>query len=39
MKLATFKKLDGRMRVGELRGDTLYALSTEATMRDLADEA
>ncbi len=36
MRLVTFKKLDGRMRVGELRGETLYALSTEATMRDLA---
>jgi 2-keto-4-pentenoate hydratase/2-oxohepta-3-ene-1,7-dioic acid hydratase in catechol pathway len=36
MKLATFKKLDGRMRVGELRNDSLYALSTDDTMRELA---
>jgi 5-carboxymethyl-2-hydroxymuconate isomerase len=36
MRLVTFKKLDGRMRVGELRDESLYALSTEATMRDLA---
>lgn len=39
MKLVSFKKLDGRLRVGELReGDSLYSLGTELSMLELAGE-
>jgi 2-keto-4-pentenoate hydratase/2-oxohepta-3-ene-1,7-dioic acid hydratase in catechol pathway len=38
LKLVTFRKLDGRLRVGELRGDDLYSLGTELSMMDLAAE-
>lgn len=39
MKLVTFKKLDGRERVGELRDGALYSLGLEQSMIDLASEA
>jgi 2-keto-4-pentenoate hydratase/2-oxohepta-3-ene-1,7-dioic acid hydratase in catechol pathway len=38
LKLVTFRKLDGRLRVGELRGEDLYSLGTELSMLDLAAE-
>lgn len=36
MKLVTFKKLDGRLAVGEMRGDNLYALGTDMSMTEIA---
>ncbi|MDQ7023984.1 MAG: fumarylacetoacetate hydrolase family protein [Anaerolineae bacterium] len=36
MKLVTFKKLDGRVVVGELRGDDLYSLGTRLSMKEIA---
>ena len=36
MKLVTFERLDGRLAVGELRGDDLYTLDTDFTMNDIA---
>lgn len=38
MKLVTFKKLDGRLRVGELRDDSLYSLGTDLSMPEIAAE-
>ncbi|MEO0597990.1 MAG: hypothetical protein AAF126_17910, partial [Chloroflexota bacterium] len=39
MKLVTFERLDGRLAVGELRGDDLYVLDTDLSMNELAGEA
>jgi 5-carboxymethyl-2-hydroxymuconate isomerase len=36
MKLVTFEKLDGRLRVGYLDGDDLYSLNSDASMTELA---
>ncbi len=38
MKLVTFKKLDGRLRVGEFREDDLYSLGIELSMLEIAAE-
>jgi 2-keto-4-pentenoate hydratase/2-oxohepta-3-ene-1,7-dioic acid hydratase in catechol pathway len=38
MKLLTFKKLDGRLRVGELREESLYSLGTDLSMLEIAAE-
>lgn len=38
MKLVTFRKLDGRLRVGELREDGLYSFETEMSMMEIAAE-
>lgn len=38
MKLVTYKKLDGSLNVGELRGEDLYSLGTGLTMREIATE-
>lgn len=38
MKLVTFKKLDGRAVVGELRDDELYSLGTNLSMKEIAAE-
>ncbi|MGJ3238612.1 MAG: fumarylacetoacetate hydrolase family protein [Anaerolineae bacterium] len=38
MKLVTFKKIDGRLSVGELRDDVLYALGTSMSMSEIAAE-
>lgn len=38
MKLVTFRKLDGRLRVGELREDGLYSLGTDMSMLEIAAE-
>jgi 2-keto-4-pentenoate hydratase/2-oxohepta-3-ene-1,7-dioic acid hydratase in catechol pathway len=38
VKLVSFKKLDGRLGVGELRGDDLYSLGTHLSMREIAAE-
>ena len=36
MKLVTFEKLDGRLSVGEIRGDDLYSLGTTLSMSEIA---
>jgi 2-keto-4-pentenoate hydratase/2-oxohepta-3-ene-1,7-dioic acid hydratase in catechol pathway len=36
MKLVTFRRLDGRLSVGELREDGLYSLGTDISMLELA---
>jgi 2-keto-4-pentenoate hydratase/2-oxohepta-3-ene-1,7-dioic acid hydratase in catechol pathway len=36
MKLVTFRRLDGRLSVGELREDGLYSLGTELSMIEIA---
>ena len=36
MKLVTFQKLDGRLSVGELRGNDLYSLGTSLSMSEIA---
>lgn len=38
MKLVTYEKLDGSLSVGELRGDDLYSLGTDLSMREIATE-
>lgn len=38
MKLVTFKKLDGRVVVGELRDNDLYSLGTNLSMKEIAAE-
>lgn len=38
MKLVTFKKLDGRERVGELRDGALYSLGLEQSMMGMASD-
>lgn len=39
MKLVTFKKLDGREHVGELRDDALFTLGLNSTMQDFAADS
>jgi len=39
MKLVTFKKLDGRLRVGEMRDDALYSLGTSQSMDEIAADS
>lgn len=38
MKLVTFEKLDGRLSVGEMRGDDLYSLGTTLSMSEIAGD-
>ncbi|MEM9951856.1 MAG: fumarylacetoacetate hydrolase family protein [Chloroflexota bacterium] len=38
MKLLTFERLDGRLSVGEMRGESIYALGTTMTMREIASD-
>lgn len=39
MKLVTFERLDGSLAIGELRGDTLYAVETDTDMRGIAGDS
>jgi 2-keto-4-pentenoate hydratase/2-oxohepta-3-ene-1,7-dioic acid hydratase in catechol pathway len=38
MKLVTYRKLDGRLCIGELREDGLYSFETDMTMVEAADD-